>query len=375
MIEVKKIKIMFVLICIVIFFSYYEMTKQKAENVEELNIIIGIGCGIDDINKAGEIKYSLPISVITYENDVKSGSVVYTGRGKTIPLTRSDRQLKMSKRYFLGTERVYILDENFAQFGINPLLNVLFNNPEINDKGYFVICEGSSESVLKYKIKGYDSSIEYIDEQLKNLSAYNFFGDEYTLRKTYAKVAIKGKKLVLPYMKIQADGIKVTGVGIFNSDKLIKVLDIQESRQLNILRGNKSKGIISIRKNINQYLDFDAKCTRKVECKKIDDRYEFIINLNLRGNVINNTLYDSLTTSKEVVKLVKDNIKNQTKEKCDRFIKKMQSEYKVDCLELSGYAMAKYGRDEKIDWDKVVANSKIDVKIEVEFENFGRGQF
>ena len=60
------------------------------------------------------------------------------------------------------------------------------------------------------------------------------------------------------------------------------------------------------------------------------------------------------------------------------FIEKMQSQYKIDVLDLGQVAVATYGRGTGTDWNEVVSNfdlSDIIVNVKVKVDNMGRGDY
>ncbi|MBV1820656.1 Ger(x)C family spore germination C-terminal domain-containing protein, partial [Bacteroidales bacterium MSK.15.36] len=50
-------------------------------------------------------------------------------------------------------------------------------------------------------------------------------------------------------------------------------------------------------------------------------------------------------------------------------------EYKIDLLELGRIAAAKYGRRTGVDWDEVVSDSEIDIKVNSKIVTTGKGNF
>jgi len=60
------------------------------------------------------------------------------------------------------------------------------------------------------------------------------------------------------------------------------------------------------------------------------------------------------------------------------FIEKMQSEYKIDAIELGKIAAATFGRHSGTNWNEVICNSdltNINVKVKVKVDTMGRGDY
>jgi len=371
---VKKYKNITFLIILIIFGAYLRVGGEKMENIEELDISVGIGYSIkQDVD--GGIKYILPINSVVYQENGENVSTVRIGKANTIALTRGERQRKSDRKFFLGTERVYLIDEVVAKFGVNNPIETLFKNPMVNDEGYWVICKGKSEDYLKYKIPGYDTPVDYIIGMVRNASSYNFFEKNYRIKDVYIMVGSEGRSLALPYIELKEKGFQITGSAIFNKDKLAAILDIEDSKTMNILRSDKSKGMLTIQGNENDFISYYTKCKRKVKCTKEEGKLKFVIDLKFNGDVVNNVMYKKLSSKVEVKEKFEKDMAKKVEDRCNEFIDKMKNQYKADCLELGRIAAAKYGRDTGVDWDEVICNSDIKVNVEVKVEKVGRGEY
>lgn len=371
----KKFKTIILKILTLILFLYLSINKVKPDSIEDLNISLGLGYSIienTDDNKY--VRYQVPLSLISYKGSGENENIVRSGISESIGRTRDDRQRKLDKRFFLGMERIYIMDKTIASFGIEPILNILFKNPNLSDAGYLVICGGKSEDYLKKEVEGYVSPAEYIEGMIRNLPNSNFFGKNYTMSDVYLVVATEGKNLVAPYIEIKDKKFEITGMAAFNGFKLDRILSMEDTRMLNMLREKSSKGIISVTKEDREYVSSQVSVKKKVKCYKEGNKYNFKITLNAKGFILNNEIYkdisNNLKEQKDYENLMEEAIKKETL----KFIDKMQKEYKVDYLNLGDVAAGKYGRNLGIDWNEAVSNSKIEVQVKFKLDRVGRGQ-
>ena len=348
--------------------------KMKMQSVEDLGISIGVGNGINK-NGEGNIMYRITTTANEYKEDGSVEALLGTGTGSTIGKTRENRQKKIGKEFFLGLSKIYIVDEEFAKYGIRPIVDVNFKNTVVNDNAFLVVCKGRNEDYLNYTSPGYDNSADYISDMIKNSVTYNFFKEGYDFKNAFLSMDAEGKNIVSPYIEIMEDGIKITGMAVFKKDKLAAILDIKDTKTMNMLRENKVKGILTIQKDPEKYVNYQAESKRKITCRKIGDKYTFIIDLNLEGEIINNELYKGMTAKTEIIKKFEDDMAKQVEEMCTGFLDKMKNEYKVDLLQLGWIAAAKYGRDTGVDWNEVVSNSDIKVNVKVNVDQLGRGQY
>lgn len=370
----KKVnKLIAIFLCSTFFLLFFISDKMKFTYIEALDIYTGAGYSIKKVGK-DIVQYAIPLMSNEYIEEAKMKSNVKTGRGVTLGQTRSERQKKIGKKFFFGLMNLYLVDEEYAKYGIKSILDILFKNPIINDKGNFIICSGNSENIYKFKQQGYQNNSEYISEMIENLNMYNFFGKNYTLKNAVLNMDSEGKNIAAPYLKVTESGFKIDGTAILKKDKLALVLNMDESKIMNILREDKSTGILSIQKNPEEYIEYYAQVKRKAECIKSNDKYTFIINLNIRGDVMNNLLYKDMNSKLTVVKKFEKDMENHIEKSCNEFIEKMQKEYKTDCLQLGWVAAAKYGRDTGVDWNEIVSKADIKVNVKVRVDNLGRGK-
>ncbi|OAA90920.1 Spore germination protein A3 precursor [Clostridium ljungdahlii] len=369
----------FILILIILIFVISFM-GAKGELVENLQIPVGVGADIE--KTSSYTSYIAPILMHSFESGNKIVSNVLTGEGSTIGKTRENRQLKSSKKFLLGINKIYIFSEEASRNGIKNFIDIIFNNANTNDRAFCVVCKGKVENIFKYNVKGYASSAEYIYEMVKNLNQFNFFPSQYTIMDIIVRIDAEGRNTLLPYIEITGDGnsggdnlLKTTGIAIFKKDKMVAKTDIKEARIINILKENNVKGILTLQQNSKKYIDFYATSKRKVKCYRENGNYKFIINLDLKGDILNNELYENMYKDPKDIKEFEQNTEKLVVEMCNRTISQIKNEYKVDILDLGRVAAAKYGRETGTDWNEVISNSDIQVNVKVKVDTQGRGKY
>jgi Ger(x)C family germination protein len=350
------------------------MVGADTQPIEELDITIGIGYDIDRIGESS-IEYIVSTNIYTFEGEDKISSIMLKGRGPTLGEANADRQRRSSSKYIEGYEKIYIFSREQAEAGIKNIADSLFGDPAVNDKGLIMVFHGRAEDALKHKPKGHPSASDQLEGILRNASNYNFFLKRYDLMDVFRGSQIEGRSLIMPYVELKEEGFEISGLAIFKDHKMVANLNTNETKFTSLLRENKVKGIITIQESPTRYINFYAKTRRKVKCEKIGDKYHFTINIACRGEVISNELFPSLLKDYSSKRESERAIEEKIEELCYRIINKMKKEYKVDVLELGRIAAAKYGRHTGVDWDEVICNSRIDVKVDLEIERVGRGDY
>ncbi|AWI07691.1 Ger(x)C family spore germination protein [Clostridium drakei] len=369
----KGVKNIMIKISIVLIFLW-SFIGTEGQAIEDLAIPIGIGYDLEKRNK-GEVYYSIPIA--TYINDT-SGQIkseVITGKARNIGDTREKRQLKSEKKFLLGLEKMLIISESYAQYGINNIIDILLNSPQVNDNAIMVVCKGKAEDILKHKIEGYSNAAEYMESLIVNSKYYNFFTGEYDFINSVTRVSSEGRNLVLPYIELKEDLPQITGVAIFKGDIMVGKIDLQQAKILNLLRKDSGGGIFTMKKGSKRYIDYETKVKRKVKCYKQGEKYKFIIDLKMDGIIASNESYSNFNKDPKVQKEFIKDMENSIEKTCQDFINTYKSQYKVDFLSLGKYAAAKYGRHTGVDWNKVVSESDIFVNVKVKVNAEGRGEY
>lgn len=342
---------------------------------ENLDVPSGIATDLV-VDKSGNKKYLVTIDVYTFNKLDEIKDILIDGTGINIADTREKRQVKSNHKFVYGLEKVALLSEDFAKHGIENALDILFGNANMNDLAWLVVTKGKAVDILKFKVADYPTSSDYIKGIIDNCKELNFFSEEYKIMDTYVRVGAEGRSLVLPYVEIKNSKIQIGGVALFKKDTMLKALDLEETKYMNFLRTNNVRGILSLQKSFDKQISMHGKVTRKVSCYKTKEgKLIFDMNLEFKGNIVSNSLYKDFLKETDVIHNFEKSLEKDTEKKCNGLIDKMQNEYKIDCLELGRVAAAKYGRGTGVDWDEVVSNSKINIKVKIKVEKFGRGEY
>lgn len=362
-----------ILVLVVSGVVYYSSGLKSIQPVEELEILSGVG--IDKLKSSdGSTIYAVPMSVYLIESDGTIGSEVRTGYGKTIGDTRGSRQRIEDKQNILGFEKVYLIGEEEARDTVYNYVEIIYRNPSVNDTGLVAVCKGRASDMLSLNMKGYACSADFIEGLLKNQNYNNFAPSNITMADFYMKFSAEGANNVIPYLEIQDNKVKMTGAAVFKKYKMIYKLNGGDTITANILGGTNGKGLITVAKNSKEYLNYYAGVKRKVKVQRVGERFKFIINIMLSGDIVSDTdtSYEAKFGKEYFQDSGKSEIEAVVKSQCEKFIKKMQRDIKVDCIGIGKYAAAKYGKNRGADWDKIVTEADIEVNVKAQIEKEGR---
>ena len=367
------IKKTYLVIGFLIFIISYVTNINKFVAIENLDIPIAIGYDLKSDSSKNPI-YSVSIAVYQFlTGNQQLDTIVIGGDAESITNTREDRQTKSNKKFILGSEKVLLINKEVAEKSIYPIANTLFNNTYANDTARVAIFNGDTKDALNFKVRGYNSAADYIKGMIDSSINYNFFADNYKMIDVYTRLVGEGRNVILPYIEIKDGIFQMTGVAIFNKDKLECVASMGEAQVINLLRENMVSGIVHIEDKHGHNTNLDGISRKKVTCKKEGDKYKFDINILLESDIIENEIYKGVTNNPNITKKIEKDAEKVVKRASDKFITKMKQDIKVDCLELGKVAAAKYGRKTDTDWNKVVCESEINVNVKVKLRRVGRG--
>ena len=124
------------IIIIGIFIYVFIQLGQERIPIEELETINGIGY---DIERKGEdiIEYSIPISTNVYKSSGMRSNLVFKEQGQSLGEVIQKRQEKMSKKFVQGQERVVLVSEDYARYGLKTLIEDRFRNAEVKRYGLY----------------------------------------------------------------------------------------------------------------------------------------------------------------------------------------------------------------------------------------------
>ncbi|EYE89432.1 hypothetical protein Q428_02195 [Fervidicella metallireducens AeB] len=369
----KKNKVMIICVLVAVLIVFFLEKSEEAPNVEELDIAVGIGYNITE--KSDGIYYDIPFNVYYFQENGKTKSNIRQGRDKTTGQVKQERQRESPRSYSLGFEKVVLIEEKFAKYGIRGILDVSFNLPKFNNDAFVFVCRENTNEYFKEDIMGYTSTSDFLYGLIKNMQDNWFFGENYKYKDLILIVDSEGRNAVLPYIEKEKDEIAIKGMALFKGDKLKAVIDINDAKWMNILREKKSKGLLTLKKNSKEYINSYSSSQKKVKCIKNGEECKFIIDLDISGDIISNTMYKDLFSNTETLKNFEKLMASEIRGYLLDFVKKMQTDYRVDCLELGKIAAAKYGRGTGVDWNEVVCRSEIEINVRFKVNSVGRGEY
>ncbi|MDD3364895.1 MAG: Ger(x)C family spore germination protein [Syntrophomonas sp.] len=307
--------------------------------------------------------------------NVKEPFRIETTSGLTIGNAREPKVYSDPGTYSPGVSGVIIFGEDLAaSTGLKNVVESLSRAPQTPKTQEFTIAEGRGESILRVPIKDYPSMADYIEGLLRQSHQRGFIPDA-TLHEFKTNIA-PGKNPIMPLLTIKGEKVEVAGAAIFKKGRMIGKANLNETPILMMLRGIKSTGNIPfIIKKDGKMFDkgsVDIKNSRKVKVERNGDDFTFQITIILEGSLAEHQTDKLFTKNEDLRKMIEDQIAADVTEDSKKFIKKMQEEYQVDCIDISKYALAKWRKElkDKVDED-FIGDVNIKVEVKMKLNNVG----
>ncbi|MGG0540286.1 Ger(x)C family spore germination protein [Priestia aryabhattai] len=273
---------------------------------------------------------------------------------------------KSSLPIAFGQLRSVVIGENFAQHGVDELVNILARNPDLGRNIKLSIVDGKAHellsSVTKKKIKDYQFISNLIEQNIRTenlpntnlqIFLFSFFSDD---RDAY-----------LPLLTQDKDAIKLKGLAFFKGKELATTVGIKETFLFKLLTTGTKHGRYGVKiKENNQrgkVILQNLRTKTTYELKGDPHNPAIITHVKIDGLVKEFPSWIDLTTSSGI-QLVEKQLKNDIETNGNGFIKKLQ-EKKIDPICFTDYARSKTRHFNSQEFKAKYPNMNIKVKAHV----------
>jgi spore germination protein len=202
----------------------------ETKQLERLGLITAIGF---DLKKENEIKGT--VSVTKFDPMAKVMTNLISADANTLQTLRAEENLAIDQRLEMGQLRCVIYSEELAEKGIIQLVNALNRDPTVGNMVYLTIAEKDAFSIISMDEKKIKVNI---GTYLYNLIRQNVERElliSPTLHEFNHNFFDYGQDPVLPILKVKKDKVAISGVALFNDDKMVARLSNDKLFYLKLL--------------------------------------------------------------------------------------------------------------------------------------------
>lgn len=300
---------------------------------------------------------------------------IQTLSGINVTDVRQKRALVDADIYLTGLATTLVIGEEMASLGINPYLDALLRGTTISGTMYFAVAAGRGEDILKTPVKNYTNIGTFLLALFDGIHQRTFI--PATQLGQFYRSQNKGKNPVAPILERKGDRVIISGVAVFKKDQMVKKLNLEEGHSLVLLRGLKGTSDQPFTKNqagMEHRGSVLVSNSRKVQYYQNKQEHNSLITIKLAGTLEEHSHQAPVTA--EHLKEIEKTVEQQVKTQCETFINMMQEEIKVDCIDISKYALAKNRRalEKDIDNPEFIQGANIQVEVKVHLKNTGEAQ-
>jgi spore germination protein len=212
--------------------SFIVLTSCGVEpkQLERLGLITAIGF---DLKKENEITGTVAVS--KFDPMAKVMTNLISADANTLQTLRSEENLATDQRLEMGQLRCVIYSKELAEKGIIQLVNALNRDPAVGNMVYLTIAEKDALSIINMDEKKIKVNI---GTYLYNLIRQNVERElliSPTLHEFNHQFFDYGQDPVLPILKVAKDKVAISGVALFNDDKMVAKLSNDKLFYLKLL--------------------------------------------------------------------------------------------------------------------------------------------
>ena len=334
-----------------------------------------------DLNQEGGIQFGKPVRydgttlLPNLNPDTQEKVRIEKVTGISISGSRDQRAYINPEIILTRMIRVYLFGESLCISGLAPVMDSLLRNPALSNSLLLAMTEAQAGDLVTVQPSDFPDLGLYIADLLRKVNNKSFF-PVVSLHDFHTNSTNPGRNPVLPILRVDAGEVKISGLGIFRKDKLIGRVGLDESRPLALLRGAKSQAYIPFvmtrdGEETNRGTVFVGN-DRKVRVERQGDLYTFNITITLKGELIEHESSVILTQDRQFLPMIEEQIAVDIESECQTFIERMQGEFKVDCIDISKYALAKWRPELEDTVDEgFIEKVNINVDVKVHIKNTG----
>lgn len=225
-----------------------------ARELDTLSIVAGVG--IDTAPQQGEYVFTMQIGKAQKTTSGKNSStqnepyLVLEATDKTMLLAMEQLRLKSSRELFLHPNQVVIFGKDMAAQGIGPVMDMFIRDHESRLEVWVLVADGTAKDVLAVDAKLEPIPAAGIARMMVNASGISkYYGTK--MIELVSRLADKGTSSIIPIIStVEEDGnllLSLSGSAVFNNDKMVGQLNIDETRGYVYAMGDVKDGILEVR--------------------------------------------------------------------------------------------------------------------------------
>ncbi|KZL89608.1 Ger(x)C family spore germination protein [Clostridium magnum] len=355
--------------------------KGVKQEVEKLAVVLAIGFDLTPENK-----YLVTVQILNpQENSSQSTSskkgggqdpssevLIFSSEGDT-PLDAINRlSIDYGRNLYFGHSDYLVIGKNLAESGLSLLVDAILRGYETRPDNTLLLAKDKASKILAFK--PIDEPIPSNSvKKLITLQSIRGFSPVVTRLDFASTLSSKTTAPIMGIIDISKDNnigntFKLAGTGVFEKDKLIGYLDINETRGMQWIRGKVKNGNITVTTPDNSKVTFSIiNGSSKIKSSIENDSVTIEITIKSQSNILEMPgKLDPMKDPKimdDLAKLQSEAIENEVKLALNAAQKKLNA----DIFDFGGLIHREhpaYWKKTEDNWNHIFPNIKVNVNVD-----------
>lgn len=350
-------------------------------------IVSAIGIDKGDIKEREKVLLSFQSIVpknlgtpMKSESGTKSNVHVVSTTGKSISDALKIYREQISKSIYLQSNRVVVIGEDTAREGLTSILDFFLRYDESRSRAAVLLCKGKASDILQWQSEETSIPSDYI---LDLITTKNKISPppNVDMHKLNVKLFSKTTSPIITTVELvpQKDGsthLKYTGAGVFDKDKLVGWLNINETQAFLWITNQTNRGFIEAPFPSNENKTITQRATgikTKIKPKLDNGNITISLSVDEEGSLVEKISKEEIN-SPDAIKAIEESLSKKMKKDIEACLAKVQKEYKADVLGIGEAIHQKYPKEwNKLedDWKRVYPYVQVDVNVNAKVRGTG----
>lgn len=314
---------------------------QERENLKDLSVVEGIG--IDYVNgQVGITAQTLNLMKEGTGPEALSGNMTMVSSGQADNISSAVENIshRLSKKLYFAQNRIVVFGMDYAENHLKESFDYLLRSANSRPDVFVCISSGEAKDIIESEEPNSLVPAQTISDLLEE-GEKRGTSVTVTVNELLNYYTDKTSDIYLPVVEAGSEGAFATGIAVFNSDRLVRVLKGDECTGFMILSGKIKDGIIIF--NDDDFGRVTAEITKeKTKARACYENGKVVLKADIKADIILDEVENGMqnSISKEDAHQIALSAERKLQQLCEAAFKAC-TESSSDCLRI-GEMLAKY---------------------------------
>lgn len=314
---------------------------QERENLKDLSVVEGIG--IDYVNgQVGITAQTLNLMKEGTGPEALSGNMTMVSSGQADNISSAVENIshRLSKKLYFAQNRIVVFGMDYAENHLKESFDYLLRSANSRPDVFVCISSGEAKDIIEIEEPNSLVPAQTISDLLEE-GEKRGTSVTVTVNELLNYYTDKTTDIYLPVVESGSEGAFATGIAVFNSDRLVRVLKGDECTGFMILSGKIKEGIIIF--NDDNFGRVTAEITKeKTKARACYENGKVVLKADIKADIILDEVENGMqnSISKEDAHQIALSAERKLQQLCEAAFKAC-TESSSDCLRI-GEMLAKY---------------------------------